>query len=106
MSAARRSCSSSGTSGSWNVSTALGSRDDVVAELEHRQLVARHRRARQPLGQRRLRAHAAPNGMWIDGRRTPSTRFSRSQNSFHVSASGPPISNVRFAAGSSSTACA
>ena len=36
---ARRSCSSSGTSGSLKVSTALGVGDDVVAELEHRQLV-------------------------------------------------------------------
>ena len=54
---ARRSCSSSGTSGSWNTSTAARIGDDVVAELEHRQLVARHRRAGQPVGERRLRAH-------------------------------------------------
>ena len=53
--------------------------DDVVAELEHRQLVARHRRARQPLGQRRLRAHAARPARGPTGAATPSTRFSRSQ---------------------------
>ena len=32
------------------------------------------------------------------GRLVPSAAFSRDQNSFHVTTSGPPSSNVRFAA--------
>ena len=86
--AARRSCSSSGTSGSSNVSTASVRRDDVVAELEHRQLVARHRRARQALGEQRLQRASRRTARGSTAAATPSTRFRRSQNSFHVTRPG------------------
>ena len=74
---ARRSCSSSGTSGSWNVSTALGSRDDVVAEL-------RASSAGRASPARRAGARSAPparasgrtaRGSTADASRAP--RFSR-----------------------------
>ena len=47
-----------------------------------------------------------PIGMWTLGRRTPSARLSRSQNSFQVTASGPPSSKTRFVASGLSSACA
>ena len=81
-------------------------RDDVVAGLEHLQLVARHRRLRQPLEHGRLRRASARTGGGCVGRREPSARFSRDQNSFQVTTSGPPSSNVRFAASGLSTPAA
>ena len=56
--AARRSCSSSGTSGSPKVSTALGRSRRRCRRLEHLQQVARERDvAGQPLGDERVQPH-------------------------------------------------
>ena len=46
----------------------------------------------------------SPSGTWTDGRRIRRTRFKCSQNSFHETASGPPISNSPPVAVSRSTA--
>src|SRR5262249_46072521 len=91
---ARRSCSSRGTSGSWNVSTA----DGAVTTLSPGATILSWSRVAGAPGSFSVRAAWAritPNGTCKDGRREPSTRLSRSQNSFHVGASGPPSSNVR-----------
>ena len=46
----------------------------------------------------------SPTGTWMLGRRIPRAFFSRSQNSFQVTTSGPPSSNVLFVAASRSIA--
>src|SRR5579864_320757 len=102
---ARRSCSSSGTSGSWNVSTALRS----VTTLSPSSSMVSWSRVTGAPGIHSVNAACArsrPTGTCTEGRRAPRIRFSRSQNSFHVGASGPPISNVRPVASGWSTACA
>src|SRR5437588_10159854 len=48
----------------------------------------------------------SPIGTWTLGRRMPCTRLSRAQNSFHVTASGPPSSKRRPATSSRPTASA
>ena len=53
---ALRICSSSGTSGSRNVVDRIRRGGDVVGPLEHRHLVGRERRARDPLGEARAAA--------------------------------------------------
>ncbi len=45
-------------------------------------------------------------GTWIDSRCTPSARFRRVHSSFQLTTSGPPSSNVRFAASGRSSAWA
>src|SRR2546429_208237 len=94
---ARRSCSSSGTSGSWNVSTALASETTLSPSSS----IVNWSRVTGAPGSRSVSAawaRSRPTGTCTDGRRAPAMRFRRSQNSFHVTASGPPISNTRPAA--------
>ena len=70
---ARRSWSSRGTSGSLNVSTALGSVTTLSPSSSIVSWSRRHRRAGQPLGQRRLQAHRAERDVY---RRPPHAEHS------------------------------
>src|SRR5207249_8878701 len=100
--ATRRSCSSSAMSGSWNASIA----SSELTTLSPRASIVNWARVTGAPGSRSVTAawtRIAANGTWTDGRREPRTRFRWSQNSFHVGASGPPISNVRPAASGSSS---
>ena len=104
---ARRICSSSGTSGSVE---GVGG------------IVVRRRRCRppaiiatwsvvsgapgSPLREARARCARRRTGRARGGRRLPSTFAIVRYSSFHVTTSGPPSSNVWFAAAGRSTACA
>src|SRR5204863_9531705 len=100
---ARRSCSSSGTSGSLKVSTALGS----LTTLSPSSSIVSWSRVTGAPGRRSVSVactRRTPTGTCTVGRRAPSTRFSRCHISFHVTASGPPISKTRPVAAGWSTA--
>src|SRR6266540_935889 len=104
--AARRSCSSSETSGRANTSTALVS---VTTLSPASSILSRSRVSGMSPGSRSVTSaftFMSPIGTCTLGRRIPRPRFSRSQNSFQLTASGPPTSNVRSTAASTSTAFA
>ncbi len=77
---------------------------DVVAGLEHRQLVAGERRARQALDDRGARRARAGSARGPGRGASPDVRAIRSYSSFQVTRSGPTRSKVRFAAAGRSTA--
>src|SRR5436309_10166271 len=102
--AARRSCSSSGTSGRPKISAALVS---VTTLSPASSIFSRSRVSGMSPGRRSVTSaftFIRPTGTWMLGRPMPRIRFTRSQNSFHDTASGPPTSNVLSIAASRSTA--
>ena len=72
-------------------------RDDVVGALEHRHLVDGQRRAGKPLGEPRAGARDADRDVQ-QAAALPEHPGDRQVELVPVTTSGPPISNVRFAA--------